>query len=169
MVNAQPANPAQATGNYSYSANNPVGPGFMMVGDAYTFIDPVFSSGVYLAMSSAEKAVPVAEAWLNRQTLRYKLQGLAYRRQINRGLRTFSWFIYRFTSPAMTDLLRNPNDTFQVVRAVTSMLAGDVYAQGPVRRRLWFFKMVYYLSSAKRWSSVVAARRRRRQGVGLEV
>ena len=169
MTNASPANAAQATGNYSYSTDKSVGPGMMLVGDAFTFIDPVFSSGVYLAMSSAEKAVPVAEAWLNNQSMAYKLKGHKYQRQVKRGLKTFSWFIYRFTTPVMADLLRNPNDTFQVVQAVTSMLAGDVYRKGPVRRRLWFFKTIYFLSSLKNRGEVEAARRRRMQGVGLSI
>lgn len=169
MADAVQETAAQATGNYSYSTTKPVGNGYMLVGDACTFIDPVFSSGVYLAMSSAERAVPVAEAWLQGRRLGYWLQGLVYRRQIARGLRTFSWFIYRFTSPVMTHLLRNPNNTFQVVQAVTSMLAGDVYATGPVRRRLWLFKTIYFLSSISKWSGVIASRRRRKQGVGVEV
>ena len=42
-----------ATGNYSYSADRCSGERFLMLGDAYAFIDPVFSSGVFLAMQSA--------------------------------------------------------------------------------------------------------------------
>ena len=42
------------------------GKGFALIGDAFAFIDPVFSSGVYLAMSSAQDIVDVAERWLER-------------------------------------------------------------------------------------------------------
>ena len=35
-----------------------------MIGDAFGFIDPVFSSGVLLAMSAAERGADVAQAWL---------------------------------------------------------------------------------------------------------
>src|SRR5699024_11190693 len=38
-------------GNYSYTADTLGGPGWMLLGDAFAFLDPVFSSGVYLAMS----------------------------------------------------------------------------------------------------------------------
>jgi flavin-dependent dehydrogenase len=41
------------------------GPGFLIIGVAFAFIDPVFSSGVYLAMIGAERAVKVAAAWLS--------------------------------------------------------------------------------------------------------
>ena len=45
--------PATATGNYSYSSDRMAGERYVMVGDAFAFVDPVFSSGVYLAMNSA--------------------------------------------------------------------------------------------------------------------
>jgi flavin-dependent dehydrogenase len=46
----------RVTGNYSYDSTQMGGPGWVMVGDAFAFLDPVFSSGVYLAMSGAEQA-----------------------------------------------------------------------------------------------------------------
>jgi len=42
-----------ATGNFSYSSTHATGNRYLMVGDAFTFIDPMFSSGVFLAMQSA--------------------------------------------------------------------------------------------------------------------
>src|SRR5687767_10636958 len=54
MEQAELVSPVTTTGNYSYRASEMVGEGWMMVGDAFAFIDPVFSSGVMLAMASAE-------------------------------------------------------------------------------------------------------------------
>src|ERR1700688_4821840 len=45
------ASDVEATGNYSYACERSCGSNFLMVGDAYAFIDPVFSSGVMLAMN----------------------------------------------------------------------------------------------------------------------
>ncbi|KAK0212621.1 FAD binding domain-containing protein [Desarmillaria ectypa] len=42
--------------DYSYSANSYAGNGFRIVGDAGAFIDPLFSSGIHLAMTSALSA-----------------------------------------------------------------------------------------------------------------
>lgn len=161
--------PAQATGNYSYCARRSVGPGFMLVGDAYAFIDPVFSSGVYLAMSSAERAIPVAEAWLRGDRLRYFRERKAYERHLRRGISAFSWFIYRFTTPAMSQLLNNPSNVMKVMQAVISMLAGDVYSNATVRRRLSIFKAFYYIACLYNWRGVRAARRTRRAGIGMDV
>src|SRR5271154_4144141 len=47
----------RVTGNYSYDSARMGGPGWVLIGDAFAFLDPVFSSGVYLAMSGAEQAV----------------------------------------------------------------------------------------------------------------
>ena len=58
--------PATATGNYSYRAEQMSGKNFIMIGDAYAFIDPVFSTGVYLAMKSAFLGADVVTASLRR-------------------------------------------------------------------------------------------------------
>lgn len=169
LKRAEPVMPAQATGNYSYAAQRPIGRGFMLIGDAFAFIDPVFSSGVYLAMSSAEHATPIAEAWLRGRKFRYEYERVIYTRRLKRGLSAFSWFIYRFTSPAMSQLLNNPRNAFRVVQAVISMLAGDVYSNASVRRRLLVFKAIYYKACLSHWRDVRASQRLRQAGVGLDV
>ncbi len=52
----------EATGNYSYVCDHSYGKNYLMVGDAYTFIDPVFSSGVMLAMNSGMAAAETVDA-----------------------------------------------------------------------------------------------------------
>ena len=169
MNGAEAVIPAQAAGNYSYSASRPVGPGYLLIGDAYAFIDPVFSSGVYLAMSSAERATSVVEAWLRNQPFAYRLRSRSYRKGLSRGLSTFSWFIYRFNTPAMRQLMNNPRNVSKVVQAVISMLAGDVYSNRIVRRRLWVFKSLYYMACIRHWRETLDVRRSRRAGVRLDM
>ena len=48
--------PMRVTGEFSYRATKTSGPGFCLVGDAFSFLDPVFSSGVFLALKSGEMA-----------------------------------------------------------------------------------------------------------------
>ncbi|HUP19287.1 MAG TPA: NAD(P)/FAD-dependent oxidoreductase, partial [Gemmatimonadota bacterium] len=45
--------PIQVAGNYSYEVKNHFGPNYCMVGDARGFIDPIFSSGIFLSIKSA--------------------------------------------------------------------------------------------------------------------
>ncbi|NNM29768.1 MAG: FAD-dependent oxidoreductase [Akkermansiaceae bacterium] len=49
------------TGEYSYRAEHCAADGIVLIGDAFAFLDPVFSSGVFLALKSAEMAVDAAE------------------------------------------------------------------------------------------------------------
>ncbi len=62
---------------------------------------------------------------------------------------------------AMRDLMSNPRNSVQVVQAVISMLAGDVYFNRSVRRRLLFFKAIYNISRAIHWREDLAYRRMR--------
>jgi flavin-dependent dehydrogenase len=142
---AEPATKAQATGNYSYLSEQMMGPGFLMIGDAFAFIDPVFSSGVHLAMSSADRGINVAQAWLDGDERKYRQACRAYERETQRGIDAFSWFIYRFRTPTMAYLFSNPRNPFRLVEGVVSMLAGDVFTNRAVRRRLLAFKVVFAL------------------------
>ena len=140
---AEQDRPAQATGNYSYLSNRMMGDGFLMIGDAFAFVDPVFSSGVHLAMSSAERGIDVARTWLDGDARAYKRACRNYERITRRGLETFAWFIYRFRTPTMSYLFSNPKNWFRLIEGVVSMLAGDVFTNRAVRRRLIMFKGVY--------------------------
>jgi len=160
--------PAQATGNYTYLSSQMSGPGYLIVGDAFAFIDPVFSSGVYLAMDSAERGTRVAEAWLNGSRYAFWQASRQYRKETKRAISTFSWFIYRFTSPAMSFLMSNPRNVLKVVQAVISMLAGDVYANPEVRRRLVVFKTIYSISWLLRWRESLKFRKLRLASIRAE-
>jgi len=124
-----------ATGNYSYVCDRLAGPRWLMAGDAGAFVDPVFSTGVFLAMHSAERAAEVVDRILDDPGRERVLQR-AYEGKTWAGLKSLSWFIERFTSPAMRWLFANPRNDFDLERAVISMLAGDVFGAPAVRRRL---------------------------------
>jgi len=146
MGGATCASETRVAANYSYYSSRQIGAGYALIGDAYAFIDPVFSSGVYLAMSSAASIVPVVEAWLKQQSVRHSIQAWLYKRKMRKGLAVFSWFIYRFNTPTMNALFRNPRNVLKVEQAVTSMLAGDVYRGGMVRARLLVFKFIFNMT-----------------------
>jgi flavin-dependent dehydrogenase len=142
MDNAQRVAPVHVTGNYSYTCTRMTGPGWVMVGDAYAFVDPVFSSGVYLGMNSAEMAAEVVDGALREPAREAALQGAMVER-LKRGLKHFQWFIYRFNTPVMRHLFNNPRNVWQVEQAVISMLAGDVFDNRKVLRRLRIFRAIY--------------------------
>ena len=58
--------PMKVTSDFSYRASSVSGDGWVLVGDAYGFLDPVYSSGVFLALKSGEMAADaIHEAFLN--------------------------------------------------------------------------------------------------------
>lgn len=138
--------PVHATGNYSYRCTRMNGPGWSLVGDAYVFIDPIFSSGVYLGMHGAERAAGAVDAILRTPEREAALQR-SLQRSLDSGLAEFSWFIYRFTTPTMRHLFANPRNALQVEQAVISLLAGDVFDAPQVTRRLRLFRLIYALNA----------------------
>jgi flavin-dependent dehydrogenase len=143
-------NEVRVTGNYSYDSTRMGGPGWVLIGDAFAFLDPVFSSGVYLAMSGAEQAVTVVDAALRDPATELALLRKLERRQ-RAGMARFSFFIYRFNGPVMQQMFRHPRNSWQLEQSVISMLAGDLFDTPKVLRRLKLFKLVYAISALRDW------------------
>jgi len=166
MANATRVAPVHVTGNYSYTCTRMAGPGWVMVGDAYAFVDPVFSSGVYLGMNSAEQAADVVDGTLRDPSREAALQR-AMTRRLKRGLKHFQWFIYRFTTPVMQHLFNHPRNDWQVEQAVISMLAGDVFDNRRVLRRLRIFRAIYAITALQLAPQALRGWLRRRRQVGV--
>jgi flavin-dependent dehydrogenase len=140
----------RVTGNYSYDSTRMGGPGWVMVGDAFAFLDPVFSSGVYLAMSGAEQAAAAVDTALREPQREKGLLRKLEKRQ-RAGMARFSFFIYRFNGPVMAQMFREPRNTWQLEQGVISMLAGDLFDTPKVLRRLSLFKLVYAIAGLRDW------------------
>ena len=146
LAGAELVSEVHATGNYSYSSRISSGERYLLLGDAYAFIDPVFSSGVYLAMQSGFAGAEVVEA-----TLATPRRAAAARRRFDRvmrrGPREFSWFIFRVSSPTMREFLMAPQNPLRVKEALLSLLAGDIFGKTPIWRAVFTLKALYYLVS----------------------
>jgi flavin-dependent dehydrogenase len=153
-----------ATGNFSYRSKHLHRNGCLLVGDAGAFIDPVFSSGVFLAMNAACLAADAVDGALRDPSAEPALMR-RYEKTVHRGLRTMSWFIYRFTSPVLHRMFMHPSNRFRMEQAVISMLSGDVFSKSPVRYSLAVFKVFYYLFVLSEWRHVLSAWRVRRKGM----
>jgi flavin-dependent dehydrogenase len=140
----------RVTGNYSYDSTCIGGPGWVLVGDAFAFLDPVFSTGVYLAMTGAERAAQVVDAALREPAAEMALLRDLEKR-LRAGIERVSFFIYRFNDPVIRQMFRQPRNTWQVEQGVISMLAGDLFDSPRVLRRLRLFKLIYGIRSAHDW------------------
>src|SRR5262249_17880748 len=145
LKDAQIIGSATATGNYSYASSEISGSNHLLVGDACSFIDPVFSTGVYLAMSTAFFGAEAVDICL-RQPKRAQRALKAYRPRTQRALNAFTWFIYRIREPAMRNLFMSPRNWFRVEETVLSLLAGDIFGNQALPARLLIFKVIYYIT-----------------------
>ncbi|MFO1350431.1 MAG: tryptophan 7-halogenase [Gammaproteobacteria bacterium] len=165
MANAKLSGQVWATGNYSYRSTRFYGERYVLIGDAYAFIDPVFSTGVFLAMRGAELGAEAVDAWLRDP----QAAAPRFRRieaQLERAMDFVSWFIYRFTSPAMHHLFMNPRDRLGIPQAIVSMLAGDLFNTDPrIMRPITIFKGIYYLTALGQVSKSWMAYRLRKRNI----
>jgi len=151
----------EATGNYAYSCDRSYGDNFLLVGDAYAFVDPMFSSGVMMAMTTAIAASEAVDTCL-RTPARAAAALKRFERVSRHGTKEFSWFIHRITNPAMRDLFMGPRNLLRMKEALLGLLAGDIYGKTPIWTSLRAFKALYYIISvANLRRSFVAMRQRR--------
>ena len=136
----------EATGNYSYSCYMSHGANYFLIGDAYCFVDPVFSSGVMLAMNGAVAAADAIHTCRTQPALaRAALH--EFDRISRHGPKQFSWFIHRVSNPIMRELFLGPRNVLRMEEALLAVLAGDIFGATPMWGRLRLFKALYYVLS----------------------
>src|SRR5258708_5741691 len=145
LVDAKLLAPVTGTANYSYRSARMTGDSFIMLGDAFAFIDPIFSAGVFFAMNSAFLGADAVETCLE-QPRRAARALRRFDAETRRGIDTFSWYIYRATRPALRNMFMSPRNILGIEAALLSLLAGDVFRRSSVRTRLIVFKLIYYIS-----------------------
>ena len=154
-------NEVHATGNYSYGSSRSSGERYLLLGDAYAFIDPVFSSGVYLAMESGFEGADVVQATLD-QPRQAAAARARFDKRLRHGPREFSWFIFRVTNPTMREFFMSPQNPLRVKEALLSLLAGDIYGKTPIWGAVRILKALYYLVSIGNMGRTWRAWKRRR-------
>jgi len=168
MKDTQLEGKAQATGNYSYQSSLMSGDGFLLIGDAYAFVDPVFSSGVYLAMQSATRGAELVDQLLEDNTHNQSLVR-QFEQSVAEEIKAFCWFIYRFNSPALHKLLMSSDEAAQhptkqkIKSAVISVLAGDAYNNKAIRIPLRLFKLLYSINKLAAFNKNYAFNRFRKK------
>jgi len=164
LKDAELISEVHATGNYSYTGDMTHGRNFLLLGDAFAFIDPVFSSGVMLAMQSAFAGAEAIDTALAHPA-RARAALAKFDRDVRHGPREFSWFIYRMTSPTMRNLFMGPKNPLRMKEALLSLLAGDIFGTTPIWHSLRAFKGIYYIAAALDWRNSLRAYRQRRRNL----
>jgi len=122
--------------DFSYAIDRIAGENFAMVGDAAGFLDPIFSTGVYMAMKGASIAADAIERKLRRGSM----SGLHhYQRHFQRAFRRYLRFVSNFYTRPFLEVFLQPHPRFGLLKAIVHVLAGDVFGRGGNRLRLGLF------------------------------
>ncbi|MFC3127534.1 NAD(P)/FAD-dependent oxidoreductase [Pseudoroseomonas globiformis] len=136
-----------STANYSYRARQGHGDGFLMIGDAFGFVDPMFSTGVLMAMTAGEMGARTADTWLD-DPVRGQRLAARTNRELADAMDRISWLIYRVNDPVMRSLFMAPRNTLWMRDGIINMLAGNLRGNWRAMIPVLSFKAVFYVLSA---------------------
>ena len=150
---ARRVTPVRSAANFSYRTHPVAGDRFLCVGDTLAFVDPIFSSGVYIAMQTGEMAA--AEILAAFAEDRFEARRFtAYARRVHRGVSPFVRFIRRYYEPAFLEVFLQPRNRLGILDSVLGVLAGGAFLRMPLRMRgslAVFFAIVRVNRWVRRW------------------
>ncbi|HSV63229.1 MAG TPA: NAD(P)/FAD-dependent oxidoreductase [Chthoniobacterales bacterium] len=147
MRDAERVTPVRTAADFSYRSTQLTGDRWMLAGDAAGFIDPVFSSGVFLAVLAGEQAADVLHEVLDRPAKRRKLFA-RYGRNINKAMDVYLRFVDAWYSKEFIEVFLHPQDLFQIPPAVNAVLGGNIGDSFAIK---WRMSLFYLLVRLQRW------------------
>ena len=138
MKDARRVSEARFDADYSYLGTRMAGERWVAVGDAASFLDPIFSTGVLLALQGGLDAAEVIDAGLREGSLaasRFK----GYERVLRKRYHHFRRFAVGFYNPYFRDLWFMRSTRFGLYEAVLSVLAGNWRPSLATRLRIGLF------------------------------
>ncbi|CAB3798721.1 3-(3-hydroxy-phenyl)propionate/3-hydroxycinnamic acid hydroxylase [Paraburkholderia caffeinitolerans] len=129
--------PVRQISGYSANVASLHGAGYALLGNAGEFLDPVFSSGVTIALRSAHLAVEVLKRALAGETVDWSAE---YDVPLRKGIDTFRAFVDRWYTGELQDIIYYPQQAPSIRRMISSVLAGyawdesNPFVADPVRR-----------------------------------
>ena len=140
MKNAKREWPVRVEKDFSYSASKYAGDRWILAGDAGSFLDPVFSTGVSIAMESGIEAADELHRALQRDAFSERTFAKFSKRSRQR-YESYRRFVIGFYSPEFRDLFFDPQPPETIFRAVVTVLAGrwDASLRTRLLNRFFFF------------------------------
>jgi flavin-dependent dehydrogenase len=130
LAHAERISPCRAVADFSYRVDKLAGDGWVMVGDASGFVDPLFSTGVHLAFTSAVRAADVIARVLAEGRTPVSGDFADYERDVRRGAELFVGAVQAFYAGPLRARVFEKDQRKILRQTITSMLAGDVFGDG---------------------------------------
>ena len=124
LANAQTVRPPAEIIGYAATVTRLHGPGFALLGNAAEFLDPVFSSGVTIAMKSASLAAQVLEKQMRGEAVDWQRE---FADELYYGVETFRAFVAGWYDGSLQDVIFFPRQQDKIRRMICSVLAGYVW------------------------------------------
>lgn len=144
MKDAVPCDEFRMVADYTYSLNTFGGARWIAAGDAACFIDPIFSSGVYLALTSGLNAARLILRHKPEETFRPR-EIASYTEKYKRGVYVMRELIEQFYEDAGCAVFLTPHHRWGIAAAVNSIVAGVTDHAWNVRWRyrvfIWLCKL----------------------------
>jgi flavin-dependent dehydrogenase len=144
MTNAQRVSQVYVEADFSYRSARLHGDRWLLAGDAAGFIDPIFSSGVFLAVFSGEKCADVLNEVLDHPRKANQLFP-RYERAVNRAMDVYLRFVNAWYTKEFIEVFLAPRNVLGLAPAVNAVLGGNVGNSFPIRWRMWVFYFLVWL------------------------
>jgi flavin-dependent dehydrogenase len=136
--------------DFSYRSEKLTGNCWLLAGDAAGFIDPVFSSGVFLAVLAGEQAADVLHEVLDHPKRARRLFR-HYERLVNRAMNVYLRFVESwYAGKEFIEVFLTPTQLFQIPPAVNAVLGGNIGNRFAIRWRMELFYLIVRLQ--KKWT-----------------
>jgi len=147
MKNAQPLGDMRTAADFSYYNKQLVGPRLIRVGDAGGFLDPIFSSGVYIAMLSGKLAAEAIVASL--QDGSYARRFARYEERFFSAMKFYWEMIEGFYTTPFMEVFLEPREKWNLPAAVNAALAGELRGDWSLRWRMRVFFLLVKLQGRR--------------------
>ena len=151
MTNARRVSEVYVEADFSYRSARLQGDRWLLAGDAAGFIDPIFSSGVFLAVFSGEQCADVLNEVLDHPGKARRLFR-RYDRAVNRAMDIYLRFVNAWYTKEFIEVFLSPRNVLGLAPAVNAVLGGNVGNSFPIRWRMWVF---YFLVRLQRRYPIV--------------
>ncbi len=121
LKNAVWDTPARELGGYAANVKAMHGPGFALLGNAAEFLDPVFSSGVTIAMRSSSMAAALVDRELRGERVDWAQE---FEQPLRKGVDTFRVYVRAWYDGRFQDIMFSKTQPPAIRRMICSILAG---------------------------------------------
>jgi flavin-dependent dehydrogenase len=144
MRDARRVSEVHVAADFSYRSTQLYGDRWLLAGDAAGFVDPIFSSGVFLAVFSGELAADALHEVLDQPRKARRLFP-RYEKRVNRAMDVYLRFVNAWYTKEFIEIFSAPRPVLNLPPAVNSVLGGNIGNEFAIKWRMWVFYFLVWL------------------------